>query len=122
MSVLPFRRRPGAYGERTPPDADSEEHELRLLTLWLKQHSIAWTRIQGPRLGALLVVFSPPPKLRGVTTGLLLSLTRRGAPPNVITPDIVLWHDRFATLGWRTAVAFGAADAMNELEDLGYGR
>lgn len=121
MNVFPLRRH-GKHGERTPLDAASEEDELIALAPWLKQHRLVWTRHTGPRLGVMLMIYNPPPKLRGITTGLLLNLTRRGAPMDRITADILYWHDRFAALGWRTAVAFGAVDAIHELEDLGYGR
>jgi len=122
-----------------PVPTEQEEH--RVLARWLDMHRIVWIhpplggyrkRIEAAILHGLgaragvpdFLVFTPPatsPDLRGVA----IELKRRGREKEKgggVSPDQTEWMERLTACGWAVRVCYGADEAIEWLQSLGYGK
>lgn len=110
-----------------------ESQEAEFLARWLTLRRIIFTHVpneirarhpgylrkrarQGVQTGFPdYLIFT---RTGGVEIGVALELKRvGGAKPR---PEQRDWLDRLSALGWHTLVAYGAADAIDQLKALGY--
>lgn len=124
--------------------APTEAAEQRVLAAYLDALGLDWAAVpnsgyrgalhrdasMAARMGAQLkaegvkagvpdvLVFSPPPGLRGIV-GVAVELKRqRGGR---VTPEQAHWLERLRLHGWEAFVAHGADEAIKRLQELGYG-
>lgn len=119
--------------------AAPEEHEQEALARVLDWWGVVWCHVpnggyryaatgaklrrQGVKRGVPdCLIFDPPPRRKnapGVAIELKVRAARRRARP---TPEQQKWLELLAARGWVAIVAYGAEDATQQLEDLGFGR
>lgn len=114
----------------------TEEQEQVTLAQWLDLHGICWfhtpngghrnvvvakkLKDQGVKPGVPdVIVVDRPPKSRD-NVGVAIELKREKG--GSVSPDQRQWLDSLRERGWIVAVCRGAGEAINLLEELGYGR
>ena len=113
-----------------------EEAEQQVLAKWLDMHKINWfhppngghrnvvvaakLKAQGVKPGVPDIVIVDRPPLYPDNIGTAIELKRRKG--GSVTPDQREWLCKLKDRGWAVAVCKGAAEAIDFLESLGYGR
>ncbi len=104
---------------------------------WLRLHGVLFAHPpnegrRSRRQGALLrkaglssglpdlLVFTPPPSDPSIR-GVAIELKRRNGRMSQVSDNQASWLAQLASAGWCASVAFGAADAIEQLQKLGYG-
>lgn len=118
-----------------------EEEEQIVVARWLDLHKVCWfhpanegmhkvqyrkkQRQMGLKAGVPdFLIFTPPPRSdigRGYHVGTAIELKRRDRT-NKPTRAQLRWLRRLRDLGWYAAVCYGSGEAIELLEELGYGR
>lgn len=126
---------------RTQIPTPTEDQEQRTVCEWLDLHGIVYChvpnggarkRVEAAILQGLgvkkgfpdLVIFTPPPR-DNEHRGLVIEMKRKGRQKEKnggVTDEQQDWLIKLSALGWFTNVCYGADDAIDLLERLGYGR
>lgn len=136
-TFLPAKRPEGSGKRRaeTAPAVPTEDQEQRVVAAWLDAHGVLWAhvpnggardRITGAILKGLgvkrgcpdILIFDPPPI--GGYVGTAIELKRREG--GRVSPEQRFWLAQFADRHWYALACYGADDAIDVLQRLGYGR
>lgn len=129
--------RPTSNKATRPAPVPTEHHEQCIVAAYLRARRIrffavpnggqrhpavaAKLKAEGCEPGAPdLVITQRPPGLHGIAA-IAIEMKRRNGVPSDVRPEQREWLGHLTEQGWRTAVCFGADDAIALLEGL-YGR
>lgn len=114
----------------------TEEQEQATLADWLNLHGLLWLHIPneglhhvayrrkqarlGLRAGAPDILIFDPPPAHPSSPGVAIELKR--VKGGRVRPQQLAWLEELRDRGWFARVCYGAGEAIEWLETLGYGR
>lgn len=114
----------------------TEDQEQIVLAQWLDMHNINYFHVpnggnrniitatklksHGVKPGVPDIIIVDPPPNNPENVGLVIELKRRKG--GKVSPEQTMWLDVFRTRGWIVSVCRGAGQAIDLLQELGYGR
>lgn len=119
--------------KRIASDTPTEAVEQRMVAHYLDLRKLLWLHVpnegkRNPVTGAILrglglkrgapdvLIFTPPPRMHGIV-GLAIEMKRCKPHHSSVSDEQKAWLAALSEAGWRTYVAYGAADAIRFVQE-----